>query len=199
MHLRWIQLPFHPDRGGFDEAPLAAALGERRVLDAREYFFEHEGRPYLGCFLEFDDETLPEGGGGQHDGTPPRSRGGVRASETKHEAQTRRSRKGRSELAEPSEPEGPPLDAAGLRAAAELRRWRSRRSRELGVPAYRLLPNRTLEALARMRPVTLGTLLEVTGIGAARVSAHGEEILACLRSAEAHSLLDSLPLPTAAE
>ncbi|MFM7299351.1 MAG: HRDC domain-containing protein [Planctomycetota bacterium] len=198
MHLRWIQLPFHPDRGGFDEAPLAAALGERRVLDAREYFFEHEGRPYLGCFLEFDDESMSESGVTRDD-TPPRSRRGTRASESANDAPIRRTPKARTAPAEEREGEGPPLDAAGLRAAAELRRWRSRRSKELGIPAYRLLSNRTLEALARMRPVTLGTLLEVTGIGTARVSAHGDEILGCLRSAEAHSLLDSLPLPTAAE
>jgi len=198
MHLRWIQLPFHPDRGGFDEAPLAAALGERRVLDAREYFFEHEGRPYLGCILELDDETLPVSGGQRVD-TPPRRRRSARANEPRSEQPTRRSAAGPMERSAPSEPEAPPLDAAGLRAAAELRRWRTRRSKELGVPAYRLLPNRTLEALSRMRPITPSTLLEVTGIGAARVSAHGDEILACLRSAEAHSLLDSLPLPTAAE
>jgi len=198
MHLRWIQLPFHPDRGGFDEAPLAAALGERRVLDAREYFFEHGGRPYLGCFLEFDDESMPVSGG-PHVDAPPRGRRGARANERRNEQPTRGCAAAPMDLSAPSEPLAAPLDAAGLRAAAELRRWRTRRSKELGVPAYRLLPNATLEALSRMRPVTLGTLLEVTGIGAARVSAHGDEILACLRSAEAHSLLDSLPLPTAAE
>ena len=183
LHLRWIQLPFRPECGGFDEAPLVEVLREQSVLDAREYFFEHGGRPYLGCFVVLDGEAR------------------VPALATEPAPRPARAARARNPEAEPeSEAEAAPaLDATGLRAAAELRRWRSRRAKELGIPAYRLLPNRTLDALARMRPMTHATLLEVTGIGAARVSAHGDELLACLRSAEAGGLLDSLPLPTAAE
>jgi hypothetical protein len=62
-----------------------------------------------------------------------------------------------------------------------------------------LFSNRQLDALARMRPMTLSTLMEVEGLGAARVSTHGEELLACLRTAEAGGLIDSLPLPTSAD
>jgi len=179
LHLRWIQLPFRPECGGFDEKTLVEALRDQSVLDAREYFFEHEGRPYLGCFVVLDGEAL--------------------APAAVSEPAPRSARAARARSAESERESEPALDATGLRAAAELRRWRSRRAKELGIPAYRLLPNRTLDALARMRPMTHATLLEVSGIGAARGSAHGDELLACLRSAEAGGLLDSLPLPTAAD
>lgn len=188
MHLRWIQLPFRPERGGFDDAPLTEVLRDQNVLDAREYFFEHGGRPYLGCFIVLDGEARVPASVTKPTPRPPRA---ARARGSEDESS--------SESAGAPDLDAPDLDATGLRAAAELRRWRSRRAKELGMPAYRLLPNRTLDALARMRPMTQATLLEVTGIGAARASAHGDELLACLRSAEAGGLLDSLPLPTAAD
>jgi superfamily II DNA helicase RecQ len=180
MQVRWIQLPFAPERGGFDEAPLLAALAGSRARRVQEYFFTHEDRPYLGLLVELDDDE-------------------ARAAAVLAPSAPRRPARAHIERSvEPTEAL-PPLDASGHRAAAELRRWRARRAKELGVPAYRLLSNRQLDALARMRPMTLSTLLEVDGIGAARVSAHGEELLGCLRAAEAGGLVDSLPLPTNAD
>lgn len=180
MQVRWIQLPFRPERGGFDETPLLAALTGSRTRRVQEYFFTHEERPYLGLLVELDDDET-RAVDGAASGAPRRP-----------------ARVAVERAVEPAEAT-PPLDASSQRAATELRRWRSRRAKELGVPAYRLLSNRQLDSLARLRPMTLSTLMEVEGIGAARVSAHGEELLACLRAAEAGGLIDSLPLPTSAD
>jgi superfamily II DNA helicase RecQ len=180
MQVRWIQLPFAPERGGFDESPLIAALAGARARRVQEYFFTHDERPYLGLFVEFDDDE-------------------ARVATRTAPSTPRRPAQAQVPRTMESTEERPPLDDSGQRATAELRRWRARRAKELGVPAYRLLSNRQLDALARMRPMTLSTLLEVDGIGAARVSAHGEELLGCLRAAEAGGLVDSLPLPTNAD
>jgi ATP-dependent DNA helicase RecQ len=49
------------------------------------------------------------------------------------------------------------------------------------VPAYVIFNNKTLEALARMRPTTEAELAAVPGIGPSRLDAYGAEILAAVR------------------
>lgn len=46
--------------------------------------------------------------------------------------------------------------------------WRARLAREMRKPAYRVVPNATLNALALRRPTNLAELLEVPGIGKRR-------------------------------
>lgn len=58
-----------------------------------------------------------------------------------------------------------------------LREWRLAQSRAQGVPAYVVFNDRTLEALASMRPSTTEALLQVPGIGPAKLEAYGEELL----------------------
>ena len=69
-------------------------------------------------------------------------------------------------------PEDPVCDA--------LRTWRLEASRKAGVPAYRVLTNRSLDALVELRPVDAEGLLAVPGIGPRTVEAYGDEILAVL-------------------
>jgi ribonuclease D len=64
-----------------------------------------------------------------------------------------------------------------------LRVWRAGRARELGVPAYRVLTNRQLVALARSRPSEPGALLAIEGIGPATARVHGEAIVRRIRDA----------------
>ena len=69
-------------------------------------------------------------------------------------------------------PEGPVRDALGT--------WRLEASRKAGVPAYRVLTNRALDALVELRPVDADGLLAVPGIGPRTVEAYGDAILAVL-------------------
>lgn len=64
---------------------------------------------------------------------------------------------------------------------ARLAAWRREKSLELRVPAYRVVPNATLLALARERPRSVRALLEVPGIGPARAEQFGLELLALLK------------------
>jgi len=66
-----------------------------------------------------------------------------------------------------------------------LRRWRSERARAEGVPAYTLFSDRTMRELVAVRPADREELLAVWGLGEARVSRFGEELLGLVREAGA--------------
>jgi superfamily II DNA helicase RecQ len=66
----------------------------------------------------------------------------------------------------------------GEALAARLKEWRVAEAKRLGVPAYLVLHDRTLTALARRRPQNQNQMLEIDGIGPAKVDKFGEAILA---------------------
>jgi ATP-dependent DNA helicase RecQ len=61
-----------------------------------------------------------------------------------------------------------------------LKDWRRRESARRSVPAYVVLHDRTLAALAAARPSTLDALAQVPGIGPAKLETYGRELLALL-------------------
>jgi len=61
--------------------------------------------------------------------------------------------------------------------AAQLREWRTAEAKRLGVPAYLVLHDRTLQAVARTRPANPAQLLSIDGIGPAKAERFGEAIL----------------------
>ena len=69
------------------------------------------------------------------------------------------------------------LSAEGEALAARLREWRAAEAKRLGVPVYLVLQNRTLDALAQERPANPRQLLEINGMGPAKVERFGEAIL----------------------
>jgi DNA topoisomerase-3 len=58
-----------------------------------------------------------------------------------------------------------------------LKAWRSAEAKRRRVPAFQILPDRTLAALAAERPQTEVDLLNVRGIGPKIVQKYGQEIL----------------------
>ena len=75
------------------------------------------------------------------------------------------------------------VDGPGGPVYEALRAWRSEVSRSAGIPAYRVLNNRTLDALVELRPADLEGLLEVPGIGPRTVETYGEAILMAITGA----------------
>ena len=69
------------------------------------------------------------------------------------------------------------LTAEGEAVVARLKEWRSAEAKRLGVPAYVVLHDRTLTALAEVRPGSLKAMLAIDGIGPAKVEKHGAAIL----------------------
>ncbi len=59
----------------------------------------------------------------------------------------------------------------------KLKTWRLGQAQAQGVPAYVVFNDRTLEALAALRPSNEETLLQVPGIGPAKLEAYGDELL----------------------
>lgn len=63
----------------------------------------------------------------------------------------------------------------------QLRRLRSTLASQHGVPTYVVAPNRTLEDMARLRPLTRRTMLSVHGMGEGRFAKYGVAFLDVLR------------------
>jgi ATP-dependent DNA helicase RecQ len=84
-------------------------------------------------------------------------------------------------MEEPGGPEAPALDAAGTALLVRLKELRTAIAREDKVPAYVVFPDRTLAELAVRRPRTLNAMVQVRGIGPAKLEKYGERFLTVLR------------------
>ena len=93
----------------------------------------------------------------------------------KSAARTRAAAAGASAPAVTSPPEA--LSATDKELADRLRQWRSGEAKRLRVATFMVLPNGTLDAIARTRPKTPRELLDVKGMGAAKVEKFGAAIL----------------------
>lgn len=67
------------------------------------------------------------------------------------------------------------------RVADALKSWRRRISAALGIPAYRILTNSTLDRLSEIRPESSSELEVISGIGPATMEQHGYDILELIR------------------
>jgi superfamily II DNA helicase RecQ len=67
--------------------------------------------------------------------------------------------------------------AEGEAVAGRIREWRAAEARRLGVPAYVVLHDRTVRALALTMPGTMAELRTIDGIGPAKVERYGDAIL----------------------
>ena len=65
----------------------------------------------------------------------------------------------------------------------QLRAWRAGEAREQGVPAYIVFGDATLRAVAVARPERIDDLDGITGIGAKKLEAYGEALLAVVAAA----------------
>ena len=69
------------------------------------------------------------------------------------------------------------LTAEGEALAGRIKEWRAAEAKRLKVPAYVVLHDRTMAALAQARPKNPKELLGIDGIGPAKVERFGEELL----------------------
>jgi superfamily II DNA helicase RecQ len=66
---------------------------------------------------------------------------------------------------------------------AALKEWRREISQRLGVPAYVVLHDKTIDEIVRRRPATERQLLQIAGIGPAKLENYGDDILATVAGA----------------
>ncbi|MGQ9686501.1 MAG: DNA helicase RecQ [Thiobacillaceae bacterium] len=76
----------------------------------------------------------------------------------------------------------PTAHAADAGLFERLRAWRRRIATDKGVPAYVILHDSTLKEIADRRPASLAKLGAIPGIGARKLEAYGQEILAVVGS-----------------
>jgi len=62
---------------------------------------------------------------------------------------------------------GNDADSVGSLVETALRSWRSQEAKKRGIPAFRILTDRTLVGIARARPADEDELLAISGIGPA--------------------------------
>lgn len=75
-----------------------------------------------------------------------------------------------------------PVKIPDTALARELRLWRYERANEIDKPAFVVFSNAALAGIAHLRPTTLTELLDVPGVGPAKVNAYGEEIIGIVQS-----------------
>ena len=75
------------------------------------------------------------------------------------------------------------LSAAEAGLYERLRAWRADTARAHGVPAYVILHDATLRDIAHLRPGSLDALHTISGVGARKFEAYGEEILSLVSGA----------------
>ena len=86
-----------------------------------------------------------------------------------------------------------PLTAVEEALAARIKEWRAGEAKRLRVPAYVVLHDRTVKALAQARPANPKQLLEIDGMGPAKVEKFGEVILEHPNAGQASFLLELFP------
>ncbi len=75
-----------------------------------------------------------------------------------------------------------PLDDSATQRFASLKAWRGEVAREHNLPAYVVFHDATLAEMARERPATLEQLAGISGVGAKKLEAYGQEILRLLQA-----------------
>jgi len=187
MQATLINLAYQADLAGFDDRPLRALLEQRCVLEVNEYFFSVDGVPHLTCFVKWrDGDAAPDAGESDalRAASAPRRAAPRRASPGRVDVAPRTKVARRSkdiQLVERHDPRAE-LSAAEGELYERLRAWRKTKSESVGVPAFRVLSNRQLAAIARSRPRDADALAQVPGIGALRAENYGADVLAMVAS-----------------
>ena len=78
-----------------------------------------------------------------------------------------------------------PVAGPGAALVATLRAWRLLESKKKRVPAFRVLTNRALVAIAAARPASPAALRQVTGVGPKLLKSYGAQLVAlCTRGGD---------------
>jgi ATP-dependent DNA helicase RecQ len=92
-----------------------------------------------------------------------------------------RRRKRRAEESPKAATDAAPLDADEKSLFERLRNVRRQIADEAGVPAFMVFSDKTLRAMAKVRPTTKSAMLSVKGVGPAKLESFGDRFLKVLR------------------
>jgi superfamily II DNA helicase RecQ len=133
--------------------------------------FEKDGRsiPYRKAGLTSDGEALEEGAAIEFD---MKAEVASAARKRKKKAKAKTSKK----AVEPPKPARVERGASTSKLEEALRAWRLGEAKRRAIPAFRILTDATLRAIAERRPSTGAELLAVPGIGMKAVENYGAAI-----------------------
>ena len=155
------------DRDAFEE--LAGAMARACLLRLTDEIFEKDGKtiPYRKAYLTRDAEHLDED-------TPLH----LTIRDTAPLADTSRKRTRKAPRKKKRLPKETVVQSAARPFPVEglLRSWRIGLAKKQGVPAFRILSDKVLLAIAEQRPRTAAELLAIHGIGMAAVEKYGAQI-----------------------
>ncbi len=180
-----LATPLRIDRDGMED--VMDALARAGLVKLTDEIFEKDGRqiPYRRAFRTRDAEYVDED-------TPLdlKIRENV-VSKGKGKGKA----KGKAKKAEAPKKRKAPVQAAletdmGSAAPAEdhsvldvkLREWRLALAKRQGVPAFRIMTDKVLDAIAREKPSTAAELLSIPGIGLNGVEKYGAQIYRIINS-----------------
>jgi superfamily II DNA helicase RecQ len=184
---RSLELVGRLSRNDFDA--LLGAMAQAGLIEIEEAEYEKDGevkrfrkvmlteagrdlRPEAPIELLLSDGIVEEFGGRVE---PP-----VRKKKPKAVAGAatgKRAEPGLPKAAGKAEVPAPPVTPEVQALAVRIREWRAEEAKRLRVPAYVVLHDRTLTAVAQARPRNPRQLMEVDGMGPAKVERFGEAIL----------------------
>ena len=149
------------DRDGFEE--LLGAMARADLVRLTEAVFEKDGKqiPYRKVALTRVAASVDE--------TTPIELV-MKAAVSAPAIAKKKRKKIRAEKKTPAKVAEKAAESAGIEE--RLRAWRLAEAKRLGVPAFRVLSDQTLLALASRRPATTRELLAVPGIGMSTVQKH---------------------------
>ena len=182
------------DRDGFEE--LVGAMARLGIVKLADSVFEKDGKtiPFRKASLTRDAEYLDEDSpleltireaapvsgkksrSRKKTATKPASKTGAKKAKTSpsHKSAPVQDDFGITEASAP-QPDSP--------AALMLREWRRAVAKKQGVPAFRIMSDRVLNAIAEDEPQTAADLLAIPGIGIKAVEKYGAQIYRILNQA----------------
>lgn len=177
MRAQIFNLTYQPSLGGFDDAALQTLLRDKEPTSFQAQFFaahtlHGDPRPSLCCLVVWHERESEE----RESAEPPRTTAAARKRAASHER------------AQPRERVELELTADQRRVFEALRLWRRARANELSVPAFRVLTDRQLASVARLRPLDaqafdLQALAALESVGASRAQRCGDSLFGALRAA----------------
>jgi DNA topoisomerase-3 len=178
-------------RDDFEE--LVGSLARAGLVRLTEEVFEKDGKsiPYRKAWLardaNFVSREAPPEFTVRRMGTAvekPARKGRARKKARKKERipLSRPAGRAKAKVAAPVES---PIEAGSRESKAEelLRAWRLAQAKRLGVPAFRIMTDKVLEAIAKRNPKTAAELLAIPGIGINAVEKYGAQIYRVLNEA----------------
>ena len=181
-----LATPLGIDRDGMED--VMDALARAGLVKLTDEIFEKDGRqiPYRRAFRTRDAEYLDDDSPldlkiRENVVSKGKGKGKAKSKAKKAEAPKKKRAPVKSQLETEIPHQVPAEDHSALEI--KLREWRLAIAKRQAVPAFRILSDKVLDAIAREKPCTAAELLSIPGIGLNTVEKYGAQIYRIINTA----------------